>query len=261
MVSFAHTSLGTPSTPSGNGTSVTLTTNQTVAAGDVIVLFIYAWMGVTNITGVSGGSLSYVEAVQGRDQSAQPHPGIYYAVVPSGLASGASITASYGASVDARVIAGCVLTGVDTADPLGNVGASLWQNNSPVSTWASRSVTIAADSLLIGFIGEETAVSSSATAASGSTELMDFPDAYGNRYHVTYRIEASGGSYTVGGTWSSTGKGTACAAEFLASSGGGAPASVVRPRTLGQAAQRAATWCKRTPRGILVPDLWRPVGA
>jgi hypothetical protein len=40
-----------------------------------------------------------------------------------------------------------------------------------------------------------------------------------------------------------------------------APAAVVSPRVYGQAVGRAASWCKRTPAGLLVPDLWLPLPA
>lgn len=201
-----------------SATTIAVVTTATVAAGALIVASLGWWLASAATVTVAGGSLTWATAVQGKNASGEQQAGIAYALAPSGLASGATITATYSAAVNGRQIGVSSFTGVDSGTPLGNTGAINAGNL--VAAWATASVAISAGSVLVGVSHLDPNGTSTITAPS--IEALDWTDGANTAATMGYRIEASAASYTVAGAWSiSSSRNATVGAEFKAAAAGG----------------------------------------
>lgn len=212
-IAIDQASIGTLIQDSGS-TSITLTTSATVASGGFIVIHAGGFGGGTTLSSVSGGGLTWTV-----DYSpASSDTGIASAQAPSGLAAGAEITATFGASVAARIIGGTSFTGVKASSPVDGSGST---GSAGGPSWTSGSYAILAGSVLIGAGWSFNSGSSHSpgSPALEAWESVSSGDDYGRS--LVYRIESSAGSYTVGGTWGGGG-GTAyhAAIAYQAAAGG-----------------------------------------
>lgn len=218
MITVEHASIGTPFATTGNGTSMALTTNVTIAAGACVVMFGYFWSSSgthSSFANTGSSTLTWAIATQGRSANpSSPTPCIAYAMAPSGLSSGAVITDTLSGSFDARFLAGSSLLGVDSAAPLGNVATVAGSGGTAIGTWASGSVTVLDGSALVGFIGTENG--GAGPCSTTHTELIDSTNGYNEPDHAVARLGLAAGSFTVDGSFTTTAKWNAVAAEFRA---------------------------------------------
>jgi hypothetical protein len=203
-ITVDQASIGTIVKPAGGATTVALTTNAAVASGATIILTAYYWSTSGVISSVAGGGLTWTIDTQlhatGDPQA--PSPSIIRAHAPSGLASGTTITVTYDHSADPRVLWGMSFNGIDSTTPVDNVFAATVSGSGGAAAWASASETVQAGSLLIGYCGTESSTTGS-TPDANTTEAIDNSNGYGEGLTVGYRIAASTGAITVGGTWTS----------------------------------------------------------
>jgi hypothetical protein len=210
-------------------TTIAVNTTQTVAAGGFIVASVGWWHGSATLSSVGGGGLSWSIAVQGKNSIANPASAIVWAQAPSGLASGTAITATFSTSVNGRQIGVTSFTGVATSSPVDTTTAVA---SSSTTAWTNNA-TIAAGSVLI--VTAHLDPSANSTITSPSIEALDWNDTANTAMTTGYRIEASGGSYTVAGTWvtGATVRTATVAAAFIADAGGGGGATVKQLAALG----------------------------
>lgn len=177
-------------------TSIAFTTGTAVASGGFIVVTITC-LSVRTVTGISGGSLTWVKDKEGSNNSTIS---IWSAQAPAGLASGTTITATFSASsAGGNSICGTSYTGVATSSPVDTTNGP----QAAVGTaWATGSMTIAAGSVIVACASDFNTLQTS-TPTAPSVEAHDF-GAGGFSQTTCYRIEAAGGSFTVAGTWAAT---------------------------------------------------------
>lgn len=210
----------------GDQTSITLTTSQTVASGGFIVVGVGAfnWFDTVNVGTVTGGGLTWtVDKIQ--------HPGggadgyaIISAQAPSGLASSTAISVPFvndTGVVAYPIIGGCSFTGVATSSPID--GTPLGVNGSGVTSWSSGSYAIAAGSVIVGGVYIDSGDSHNATAG---TEVWDRNNGGGPSSAGVYRIESGAGSYAVSGSWTGSSGYTGAAVAYLSATG---PPQTLRP--------------------------------
>lgn len=178
---------------SGTATSIAYNTTATVAAAADIFQLIKARASVT-ITSFTGGGLTWTEeavASSGVDVLY-----LYKARAPSGLASGATITANLSATSTNRIIEGCSFTGLADAAKEDSGGNFL----SSSSGWTSETMDASsAESLTITAVTLDTDVGHTPTAPS--LEAFDGGATFDYRRAMVYRIDTSVGSYTNAGTF------------------------------------------------------------
>ena len=178
--------------------SPTFNTTAAVAPGGFIVLVIGWWLTATTLNSVSGGGLIWT--IDKNRVSGNMHTAIASAPAPAGLASGTTITTNFSAGGDARMIGGMSFTGVGALDVTAD------GTNASSGTWSSGSASIAAGSVLIGAAWNADAWNADFNTQTAGTEALDFGDDPNNfGLAAGYRIEAAGGSVSVGGTWDTTG--------------------------------------------------------
>jgi hypothetical protein len=239
-ITVEHANIGVNGATSG-GTTLAITTTQTVSAGSLIVLAVgwYTTSGIT-ITGVSGGGLTWTVDKQGGPFNVKS--GIVSAPAPSGLASSTSITVTFSAAMEGGIaMGGSSLSGTDTS------GSRVDTTSGPKAdegdaAWESTSQTILAGSGIVAVaFNENVGVSGSTTSY---TELIDTVDGYGEGLTSVLRVEASAGSYTVSGTWPATAGSAVNAVAYIAgatfSAGGGGTARPGRHR--GRFPGRSPVW-------------------
>lgn len=204
------------------GATVAFTTTQAVAAnGFIVVPISFLQSGTETVTGVSGGGLSWSIDKQARGGSASGCA-IASAQAPGGLAAGTVITAAFNVSVGgARSICGISFTGVATSSPVD--GTPDAKSQTAGTAWTTDSVTIQNGSLLIAIAMNTTNLFTS-TPTAPSIEAHDFGSG-GFSTTVCYRIEATGGSFTVAGTWSSTANAEVVAVAYLVNATPPAPST------------------------------------
>jgi hypothetical protein len=228
------TSLGTPVASAVTATTRTFTTSVTAPSSSLIIAVCF-WGAVASQTGVmSGGSLSWGLTGTGTPEQTNAFgfsgftfsTGIFSAPAAAGLASGAVLTLTTSAGVDAS-IAVYYVTGMDlTASRLdvSNGQGALTAN------WNSGSATTTnADDLLIGgSMADGSAFGGvmSSTPAGGATELDDVVNAGDDwAFTTAYQIVAATGSQSVAGTWAASANQVSAFAAYKATaSGGGASA-------------------------------------
>lgn len=217
-------------------TTIAFTTSQAVVSSGFIILTVGWFDNGATLTGVAdnnGTPLTWTIDKQGKGAvSNSQNSAVVSAQAPSGLASGKIITATFSASVIAREIGGTSFTGVATSTPVEATDGPVTIDGTPSSTYTTNSVAISAGSMLFAATYNET-TNTTSTPATGCTEAIDLNYAGGTTLTSNYRIEASAGSYTVGGTWASGAcKSVTNAVAYLAAGGGGGGATVPATREL-----------------------------
>jgi hypothetical protein len=220
------------------GTHV-LTTNQTIAAGTLIVVSA-SWLGSNTVTGVADNSGNGYGAWSIDKQGNVGLSEIVIASVyaTSGLASGTNITFTFSdADASGRSAGGSSFLGVKSTSyvdgtPLGPTGVA-------TQAWDSGNATLAAGSVLYGACNTfDVAGSHAATTGTEAWESLDVADLYGSA--AIYRIGTSAGSYNVAGSWSGAGNNTNIAVAYLAATGS-ASASVSPSRSASASATPSAS--------------------
>lgn len=214
-IAIDQVNAGTAVSDAGS-TTIAVNTNQTIAAGGFIVASIGWWSATDTLSSLSGGSLSWNIAVQGKHTSDNTSAGIAWAQAPSGLASGTTITATFSGSVNGRHIGITSFTGVATSSP---VDATSPLNSQTAAIWTTGSTALSAGSVLVGTSHLPTGGSS--TTVSPSLEALDWTDGADTSQATGYRIEASAASYTVSGTWTTSTIIATVGAAFKEDAGGG----------------------------------------
>lgn len=234
--------IGHSGVDSSSGT-IAFTTNQNVASGGFIVLDV-GWGDATKtLSSVSGGGLTWTIDKQGvAANGSNAGAASVSAQAPSGLASGTTITATYSAATVGRAIGGTSFTGVATSTPLDTSSGPT--DFSSTTAWTTASTTIANGSVLIG-ISHCTNTNDTSTITAGSTEAQDFGGGAGTfGQTVGYRIQATGGAFTVAGTWSGSEQGTTIAAAYKVAAGGATkaivPAAITATSAMSGAVQKLA---------------------
>lgn len=222
----APTDIG-KNTPAAGSTSstVTFTTTAAVPSGGKILLAV-GWFS-------AGATLSSVSAtgctgnVMGQQVNGSDRFALAYLDAPSGLASGATVTATFSASTaDSRYICGSYITGAATGDGYGFAGA-----NSSTVFWDTPNVgtTPAVGDFVHGGAYNATGSTVTSEPAVGG-EIHDFNVASDSAMTDTWRW-GGGGPCDLRGTWSASGT-VAQAVVAYAPAGGAAPTSLLfLPRT------------------------------
>jgi hypothetical protein len=234
-IAVDQATIGSAAIDSALGT-VAFTTTVAVPAGDFITLDIGAayTSGSPTVTGIADDAVSHLTWTIDKQASAAvvgPNVGLVAkasAQAPAGLPSGTTITATFSASAaGGRSIAGSSFTGVATSSPVDGTPPAV-ASFTATTAWATNAATIAAGSLLSGMAWQATSNFTS-VPTSPSIEEYDINGGAGS-FSATgaYRIEVSGGSFTVAGTWSGSSSGLALAVAYLAAAGGASSASTPR---------------------------------
>ena len=210
--------LGGKQAVSGTLTTVAMTTTQAVAAGGFVVVCV-SGLGGSQVTGVSGGGLSWTvdKTYDGSGGGGGRGLGIASAQCAAGLASGATFTATFLSAADGRCIGGMSFTGVATSSPVDTTNGP--NNASATAAWATGSTAVAAGSVLIAnCYTVDTASGNTPTAPSlEAFECANVTDGYS--MPAEYRIEAGAGSVTVAGTFGASAATSNIAVAYLAAAG------------------------------------------
>jgi len=213
-----------------SSTTIAFTTGSAVASGGFIVVSVHWFSSTATLSSVAGGGLTWTIDKQGKAGSSSDNMALVSAQAPSGLASSTTITATISAASFARAIGGTSFTGVATSTPVDTTSGPTVATG---TTWATPSMTLTAGSVLVATGFDETSNHTN-TPATGCTEAIDWQEASGPTEHATvYRIEAGGGSFTAGGTWSGSATAGVVGVAYLAAAGGGGGPTVKRLAALG----------------------------
>lgn len=197
-----------------SATTIPFTTSQTVAAGATISVQVTWGNATVTLTSVTGGSLTWTIDKQSVGGLGNQGCAFVRAPAPAGLVSGTVLTANYSAATVGRGISGTSLLGVDAVSPLDTSSGPTDFNST--TAWTTASTAIAAGSILLG-LAHCSSTNDTSTITSPSIEAHDFGGGAGTFGHtVGYRIETSGGSFTVAGTWSGSEIGTTIAVAYKA---------------------------------------------
>jgi hypothetical protein len=220
-IAIDQASLGLTVRLAGNSTPIDVVTSGAVASGGFIVAILSWWWGSTNptVTDATGGSLDWT-----LDSSDVAESGFRRAILsaqaPSGLASSTTITPTWGGTGEAndyRAMFVCSFTGVKTSSP---VDTSQVGDEANDNSWTTNAMTHQAGSLLIGMSAFEAGnPAPTSTPTSPAVELYDNGVTDTASITAAYRIEASGGSNAVAGTWSASGSHRDLGVAYLAGSG------------------------------------------
>jgi hypothetical protein len=115
--------IGTVVNDGPNSTSIAFTTTQIVAAGGLIVAGFGFDVSSATITAVSGGGLTWTILNKGSSLAAFDGCALAWALAPSGLVSGTTITGTISATCFGRTAGGLSFTGVDTGTVTDVAGA------------------------------------------------------------------------------------------------------------------------------------------
>lgn len=231
-ITVSHASIGTPINLTNSASTIALTTNVAIAAGDFIVVgFGWADQGTT-LNSVAGGGLSWTvdEQVQHTD-AIFDCCGIASAQAPSGLASGTTITATLSAACTERIAGGASFTGVASSSPIDthNHGQDS-VGGSGSNTWSSGNVSLLASSMLVSIgYGENT---TNSTPVSG-TEAWQAFTSHSEGGAMNYNIATTAGTYVNSGTWSAVTRWCFCNVAYKAAAGGGGGPTVKALAALG----------------------------
>lgn len=201
-----QSSLGT-NTSSGSASTIVLTTTNAVASGAVIVVAIGWFNASVTLTSVTGGSLTWtVRAANNGGVRAA----VAYALAPSGLASGSSITANFSGSTGERKIGASSFAGGTDTEQNGTTATGSGTSHSVGPTIVGSDLVVEAASL---------DTDSGNTQDANSTELLDFAVAGVSRTILQYRV----GGTPVGGTWGASAAWSAAGVSLDEGGGGGGP--------------------------------------
>lgn len=204
------------------GTSGTLTTIASAAAGSRIVVFISYFSG-NLVTGVTIGGVA--AALDKRQTNGSDKFDIWSLHSAAGLASSSAITASISAFGGGWLIAAASFTGIATTSALVTTGGT----NTTAANWSSGAATNTgqADALYVGGAGNEDITNPTTSTATSGTEIND-------RYRVAdqqgivsgYKIVSTVASDSITGTFSNANStaNTGALAVYAAASAAAAPA-------------------------------------
>lgn len=213
-IAIDQANAGTAANDAG-ATSIAVSTTQPVAAGGLVVVSVGWWHATGTLSSVTISGLSPVIAVQHKHPSNNVQSAVVYAIAPSGLPSSTTVTANYSTSVNGRQIGISSVTGAASSSPVDVTGG----NDNNVVAW-SGTATIAAGSVL--FVTAHADDFRTSTITSPSIEALDWNDGANTGQTTGYRIEATGGSFSVAGTWNTSPLNhVESIAAFLVASGGG----------------------------------------
>lgn len=205
---------GTAANDAG-ATTIAVNTSANIAVGGFIVASVGWWSAAQTLSSVTGGGLTWAIAIQRKHASNNVSDAIVYAQAPSGLASVTTLTANFSGSVNGRQIGISSFAGVTTSSPVDTTATG----DNTTTAW-TVSGTVAAGSLLIGTSHADDFRTS--TITSPSIEALDWNDGANTGQTTGYRIEATGGTYAVAGTWNTAPLNhVECLAAFKADAGGG----------------------------------------
>lgn len=198
-------SLFTPVGNAGSVTSQAATTNQAVASGAMILLAVcsYSSIATARTHSVAGGSLTWTEMATAARGSMRVS--LFRAFAPSGLASGATITATYSAAATTRALAALSLLGVDTSSPVvGSAGTST--AGAVAAAWTAGSVTpTAIDQWVTGLVMADSSTATTSTPAASWTEDFDWNStAAGNSFSLIHRFPPDTNALNPSGTWANS---------------------------------------------------------
>jgi len=192
--------------------SVTVTTAATAAVGSFIVLNTSIFGDGSVLTSVSGGGLSWV-VDRGHLGAAAFRKAWARAYAPAGLASGTVITPTFD-TTDAGVSYTFGLTsllGVKSSSPLDVADAEgAGQSFSGTNSWNTSTLAVQAGSIVLGNASKD----DDSTGNTPTSPAVDAWDLGGEV--VSYRIEASAGSYNVAGTFQGVTSGVSIFAGAIA---------------------------------------------
>lgn len=212
-VTLDQASLGTQA--QSGVTSSSRTTTANVAAGGMIVALVGNFNASAETLSMSGGSLTWVEAHT--TTSGSLRLSLFYALAPSGLASGTSITVTSTTALN-NDMTWCMASylGVDTTGTVVAFNAS----SAGTAAWASGSVAGGSGDALIGGAWGDGTLRTSTTDAPGN-ERIDFNSATTSG-SVTLADKLSvAGTDTLDGDWSGTLTHLGIGVAFKAAAGGG----------------------------------------
>lgn len=223
-------SLGTVLLDVSSNTLV-LTTTATAASNTCIFLGCHIYDSpASTITSVVDDGPGLTWTVDKEGLSGLQNLAIVSAQAPSGMASGTDITITWSISRNARIAGAVSFTGVKASGSIVD-GTPLGPTSDASGTWSSGSYAIAAGSIIIG-LGASLNLTGSNSPTNPSLEAwesINVPDAYG--LAMVYRIEASAGSYAVGGTFAgATSSGNIAVAYLAAADEPPAGTRIVHPR-------------------------------
>lgn len=212
-ITIDQTTIGSSSSGNGPFATVAFNTSAIVAAGGFIVIGGGWFSTVTTVSSVAGGSLSWSIDKQGSTGNSRVW--IASAQCPAGLASGTTITATFGASVNYPTIGGLSFTGVATSSPVD--GTALGPTQVATAAWSTGNYTVAAGSVIVAVDWSEgTVTGNTPTAPSVESHEVITAD---QAHVIEYRIESGAGAVPVAGTWNTANTNTNAAVAYLADSG------------------------------------------
>lgn len=195
-------------------TSVAVTTTSAAASGATVIVTGTNLLNFV-LTGVADNGPNLTWAIDKQADDSNGNVWIASAYAAGGLASGTTITGTFGGScLGARSICATSFLGIDSTTAVDTTSGP--SNFTTVAAWTTPSTAILAGSLLIACcVQMETLRTSLVT--SPSLEAHDFGNGTGFAQTTCYRIESAAASYTVAGTWSAaTGTGTCSAVAYKA---------------------------------------------
>jgi predicted NAD/FAD-dependent oxidoreductase len=189
-------SLGTAPMSSGASTSIVLTTSAAAPSGSRIIVTVVGNTDTT-CTVTDSASNSYTEDKRQYNASNTSFTSIFSAHAASGLGSGGTITATFGASVNRQGIAAMSVTGLATSSYTNGTNG----RNQFGPTWTSNQVTTTEADVLLAGASQETGTQETDTPAVNLTELHEWNYGFAHSATTVYRILSATGTYEAGGTW------------------------------------------------------------
>lgn len=195
--------------------TIALTTTQNVAPGGFIILGI-GWGDATKtLSSMAGGSLPWTIDKQGN--AANGSNGccaLVSAQAPSGLPSGTVLTASYSGATVGRAIGGLSFTGITASSPVDATSGPT--DFAATATWTTASMRLAGGSVQVA-VSHCTSTNDTSTITAPSIEALDFGGGAGTfGQTVGYRIEPTGGAFTIAGTYPGNEQGTVVSVAYTA---------------------------------------------
>lgn len=178
----------------------TLTTIATAAAGTRIVVFI-SYFSTSTVTGVSDGTAYTLDkaVVNGSDKFE-----IWSRNAAGGLASGSSITATFGATITGGTLMGAAsFTGVASSSAVVTTSSA----TGTAASWSSGSGTNTgqADAAYVGGAGNEDVTNPTTSTPSSGTEINDrYRPVDQQGFATGYKAVSTVASDAVTGTWSNS---------------------------------------------------------
>ena len=180
-------------------TTLVLTTIATAAANTKIVVTVGGNAAPTSVADSAGTTYRLIGSgiVNG---AANVY--IYEGDAASGLASGGTITATYGSSTSGRMVMASSLTGVGTGT--ASVEASQTRTQVSQTTWSANAITPAANNEMV-FASASSAGGADATnTAGGGFTVIRSSGGSTRNWATEYLIQTTASAATASGTWSAS---------------------------------------------------------